>query len=600
MSPTFLADAPRFLFFTGKGGVGKTSLACATAVALADTGRRVLLVSTDPASNVGHVFAADLTSAPTAIVAVPGLDAVEIDPEAAAEAYREKIVGPVRNLLPAAEVAAITESLSGSCTTEIASFNEFTGFLADPVSTAAYDHVIFDTAPTGHTIRLLELPGDWSRFLDTGKGDASCLGPMSGLEKQRSTYAMAVAALGDPDLTRLVLVARADRSALAEAARASGELEDRGMVRQHLVINAMLPMAAAQGDPLAEALAAKEREALDQLPEALEGLPRDQIALKPGEVLGVDSLRGLLAEDDEQPPVRPEAYEPTDGDVLSSGLPLGLDALVDELARGDHGLVMCMGKGGVGKTTVAAALAVGLAARGHRVHLSTTDPAGHPESVVRGTVENLTVTRIDPAAAVEAYRDNVMRTKGDRLDADGRAQLAEDLRSPCTEEVSVFHAFSKVITEAAHQFVIVDTAPTGHTLLLLDSTGSYHREVVRNMSPGQRFTTPMMRLRDQDLTKLVLVTLPETTPVLEARQFEADLARADLHPWAWVVNNSLAAARPTSALLQARATAELNRIREVADHSPRTAVLPMTAAEPTGPARLLDLSRLDTRPAAVG
>lgn len=592
--PAFLTDVPRFLFFTGKGGVGKTSLACATAVRLADAGHRVLLVSTDPASNVGQVFSVQLSNAPTAIPTVPGLDALEIDPEAAADAYRERIVGPVRGLLPVAEVAAITESLSGSCTTEIASFNEFTGFLADPAATAAYDHVIFDTAPTGHTIRLLELPGDWSSFIDAGKGDASCLGPMSGLEKHRDAYATAVAALSDPGLTRLVLVARADQSSLAEAARASAELADRGLRQQHLVVNAVVPTGSAEGDGLAEALVAKEQAALQHLPASLEALPRDLIGLMSGNVVGVEALRDLLAGEREHASTGPDP-----ADTLPADLPVGLDALVDELARADHGLVMCMGKGGVGKTSVAAAIAVALAERGHRVHLSTTDPAGHPESVVRGTVDNLTVTRIDPDEAIDAYRARVMRTKGARLDADGRAQLAEDLRSPCTAEVAVFHAFSRIISEAGKHFVVVDTAPTGHTLLLLDTTGSYHREVQRNMVAQQHFTTPMMRLQDPELTKLVLVTLPETTPVLEARQFEQDLARADLHPWAWVVNESLAAARTDSPLLRARAAAEVEHIRHVADHAARVAVLPMLAAEPTGADRLHALSHLATRSTAT-
>nr|WP_139283149.1 arsenical pump-driving ATPase [Raineyella antarctica] len=595
-----LTDVPRFLFFTGKGGVGKTSLACSTAVHLAEAGKRVLLVSTDPASNVGQVFATELATTPRPIPAVAGLDALETDPDVAAEAYREKIVGPVRDLLPATEIAAITEGLSGSCTTEIASFNEFTDLLADPASTAAYDHVIFDTAPTGHTIRLLALPGDWSNFIETGKGVAACLGPMSGLEKHRDAYAGAVAALADPERTRLVLVARPDRSSLDEAARAAVELADRGMRRQYLVLNAVLPPDAVQGDDLAAALAARQQEALRELPEALRDLPQDRIGLRPGNVVGVPALRDLLAAHDGAPALadgaahEDRADEPPLGVAydLPAGLPVGLDALVDELAENDHGLVMCLGKGGVGKTTVAAAIAVALARRGHRVHLTTTDPAGRPEGVVRDPVDNLTVTRIDPGEAIAAYRDRVMRTKGAHLDADGRAQLAEDLLSPCNGEVAVFHAFSRILTQATRQFVVVDTAPTGHTLLLLDSTGSYHREVVRSMGPVQHFTTPLMRLQDPGLTRLVLVTLPETTPVLEARELEQDLARADLHPWAWVVNDSLAAAGPTSSLLRARAAAEGEHLREVADHAERVAILPTLAIEPSGAERLEQLSHL--------
>ncbi|MEX5261457.1 arsenical pump-driving ATPase [Kocuria sp. CPCC 205263] len=574
----FLDHAPRFLFFTGKGGVGKTSIACAAAVHLAGAGRRVLLVSTDPASNVGQVFGVRIGSTITPVPGVPGLEALEMDPEQAAAAYREKIVGPVRGLLPEAEIASITEQLSGSCTTEIASFNEFTGILADGTIGERHDHVLFDTAPTGHTIRLLQLPGDWTSFLDAGKGDASCLGPLSGLEKQRSTYAAAVAALADPARTRLVLVARAQESGLAEVARTHKELARIGMAEQHLVLNGLMP---AGEDPLVVAVRAREQAALAGLPPVLAGLPRDEVALRPQNMVGLDALRSLLDHDAPEPaPCAPPA---------ELDLP-GLDRLVDELAAQDHGLVMCMGKGGVGKTTVAAAVAVALAHRGHDVHLTTTDPAAHLSETLAGEVEHLTVSRIDPEQAVAAYRGRVLASKGRNLDETGRAQLSEDLLSPCTEEVAVFHEFSQAVNESRRRFVVMDTAPTGHTLLLLDATGSYHREIARNMGEGFSYATPLMRLQDPELTKLVLVTLAETTPVLETTRLQEDLERADLHPWAWVVNHSVAAAAPGSAFLQERARAELEQIRAVQDRSPRTAVIPLLAEEPVGETALARLA----------
>jgi arsenite/tail-anchored protein-transporting ATPase len=581
----FLDHAPRFLFFTGKGGVGKTSIACAAAVRLAGAGRRVLLVSTDPASNVGQVFGVGVGNTVTAVPGVPGLEALEIDPEQAAEAYREKIVGPVRGLLPDAEIASITEQLSGSCTTEIASFNEFTGILAGGTIGEPYHHVLFDTAPTGHTIRLLQLPGDWTSFLDAGKGDASCLGPLSGLEKQRSTYAAAVAALADPVRTRLVLVARAQESGLAEVARTHEELARIGMTEQHLVLNGLMPPGE---DALVAAVRSREQAALAGLPAVLAGLPRDELALRPQNMVGLPALRSLLTDDD----AAPEQAASTPAAVID--LP-GLDSLVDELAAQDHGLVMCMGKGGVGKTTVAAAVAVALAHRGHDVHLTTTDPAAHLSETLAGTVEHLTVSRIDPEQAIAAYRGRVLASKGRNLDETGRAQLAEDLLSPCTEEVAVFHEFSQAVNESRRRFVVMDTAPTGHTLLLLDATGSYHREIARSMGEGFSYATPLMRLQDPELTKLVLVTLAETTPVLEATRLQQDLERAGLHPWAWVVNHSVAAAAPGSAFLRERARAELEQIRTVQDLSPRTAVIPLLAEEPVGETALAEL----TAPAPV-
>jgi arsenite/tail-anchored protein-transporting ATPase len=573
----FLDNAPRFLFFTGKGGVGKTSVACAAALSLARAGGEVLLVSTDPASNVGQVFGLSIGNTITEVPAVPGLSALEIDPEQAAEAYRERIVGPVRDLLPVAEVRSIEEQLSGSCTTEIASFNEFTALLTDAGGTTAqFDHVLFDTAPTGHTIRLLQLPGSWTDFLNEGKGDASCLGPLAGLEKQRAVYAGAVATLADSRRTRLILVTRAQKSALADITCTHHELAAIGLTRQHLIVNAVLPDPPDDTDELATAIYCGEQAAIASLPVELRNLPLDQVELKATNMVGVDALGSLFTTN--------AAVSPTEvAAPLESFTDSPLADLIDELATQDRGLIMCMGKGGVGKSTIAAAIAVALAGRGHQVHLTTTDPAGHLSETLGGTLENLRVSSIDPAEATRSYRDHVMATKGAGLDEQGRAQLAEDLLSPCTEEVAVFQAFSRVISESRRTIVVVDTAPTGHTLLLLDATGSYHRDVARNMGGNLNFTTPLMRLQDPEETKVILITLAEITPVLEAAGLQADLERAEIHPWAWVVNNSLVATTPTSPLLRRRAREELPQIDKVKhEHSTRLAVVPMFPTDPVG------------------
>ncbi len=585
-TPAFLREGPRFYFFTGKGGVGKTSIACATAIRLTDQGKRVLLVSTDPASNIGQVFGVSIGASITPVQEVPGLWALEINPDEAAVAYRERVIGPLRGTLPDTELAGVTEQLSGSCTTEVASFDEFTTLLSDPALVDRYDHIVFDTAPTGHTIRLLQLPGSWTQFLEAGKGEASCLGPMAGLDKQRAVYAAAVAALQDTARTRVVLVTRAQTSALAEVERTRQELQHLGIRPTHLVVNGVLP-AAAGNEPLAEALRGREATALSSIPPPLAGLERDTIELKATSLMGVGPLRGLLDDHISSEPVAAPA--PATGLDWSGH---DLAELVDTLEEQDHGLVMCMGKGGVGKTTVAAALAVALAHRGHQVHLSTTDPAGNLESTLLGAVDDLTISRIDPVQAKREYRDHVMATKGARLDEAGRAALAEDLQSPCTEEVAVFREFSKVIRGARRQFVVVDTAPTGHTLLLLDAAGSYHRDIVRQMGAATGFVTPMMLLQDPDLTKVVIVTLPEPTPVAEARALQDDLVRAGIKPWAWVVNNSLAAARPHSPFLRLRAAAEEKCLAEAITQSNRVAVLPVLAQEPVGEADLSLLTRL--------
>jgi arsenite-transporting ATPase len=583
MTSAMFNNLPKFVFFTGKGGVGKTSLACATALSLADKGNKVLLVSTDPASNVGQVFETEIGNRLTSIPQVTGLDAIEINPEEAAAQYRERIVGPMRGVLPEKALKGIEEQLSGACTTEIAAFDEFTALLTDADLIGRYDHVVFDTAPTGHTIRLLQLPGAWSGFLEEGKGDASCLGPLAGLEKQRARYAAAVEQLSDGETTRLVLVARPRRSALAEAARTSRELAAIGIRNQHLAINGLMPNEV-DDDPLAAAFAERDQAALAAMEAEVARLPRETFPLRSENLVGIEALRRFATGAPDRMGEASANAEPEPREDFP-----GLGSLVDEIERPGKGLLMFMGKGGVGKTTMAAAVAAELAARGHEVLLTTTDPAAHLVETLGGEVPSLTVSRIDPAEETARYRDHVLETKGKGLDSQARAMLEEDLRSPCTEEIAVFQAFSRVVRESSRHFVVMDTAPTGHTLLLLDATGSYHRDIVRHAVPNSqaRIVTPMMRLQDPEQTKILIVTLPETTPVLEAAHLQDDLRRAGIEPWGWIINASLAASVTRHPLLRRRAESELDQIAKVREGlARRHAVVPMQAEEPVGAERL--------------
>lgn len=580
----FLQNIPPYLFFTGKGGVGKTSISCATAISLAEQGKRVLLVSTDPASNVGQVFSQTIGNTILPVASVPGLSALEIDPQAAAQEYRARIVNPIKGILPDDVVNSINEQLSGACTTEIAAFDEFTGLLTDASLLTRFDHIIFDTAPTGHTIRLLQLPGAWSSFIESNPDGASCLGPMAGLEKQREQYSHAVQALSDPYRTRLVLVARLQKSTLQEVARTHDELAAIGLKNQYLVINGVLPETEAANDTLAAAIWGREQEALASLPAGLDALPTDTLFLQPVNMVGVSALRGLLTS-------QPETASFAEVSALQKPAISSLSALVDEIALNEHGLIMLMGKGGVGKTTMAAAIAVRLDEMGFDVHLTTSDPAAHLSTTLNGSLNNLQVSRIDPHDETERYRQHVLETKGRDLDEAGKHLLEEDLRSPCTEEIAVFQAFSRVIREAGKRFVIMDTAPTGHTLLLLDATGAYHREIAKKMGDKGHFSTPMMQLQDPERTKVLLVTLPETTPVLEAANLQADLERAGIHPWGWIINNSLSIAETRSPLLRQRAQQELPQIEAVKNqHATRVALVPVLAAEPTGIDKLKQLA----------
>lgn len=582
-----LLHAPtRYLFFTGKGGVGKTSLSTAVALQLADSGKRVLLVSTDTASNLDQMLGVALRNTPTPVPGVAGLAVLNIDPHVAADAYRQRVVAQMGAQAEAAQVATVREQLSGACTTEIASFDEFAALLSDP--DPQYDHVVFDTAPTGHTLRLLSLPKAWSGFLAGNDRGASCLGPHSGLKMQEARFRSAWEALSDPVRTTVVLVARPDTGTLTEAARTSEELQALGFHNQRLVINAVFHASAA-GDRVAQAIESQGAAALESLPAALRLLPQDCVPLRAFDTVGLAALRALLQADTSS--------------VANVALPAGLDAavqgqglaaLADALAEAGHGLIMVMGKGGVGKTTVAAALALGLVQRGHSVHLTTTDPAAHLAQTLAGAVEGLRVDRIDPAVETQRYIDKVMASKGARLDESERALMLEDLRSPCTEEVAVFHAFSRVVAEARSAFVVLDTAPTGHSLLLMDATGAYHRQMVRELQGSQsgRMVTPLMRLQDPQYTKVILVTLAETTPVTQAQELQDDLRRASVEPYAWVINKSILAAGTRDALLGARLLGEQIQMQRVMDGlASRCFVLPWQVTPPVGVEQLGALVR---------
>jgi arsenite-transporting ATPase len=572
----FLERARRNLFFTGKGGVGKTSVACATAVTLAERGERVLLVSTDPASNLDEVLETRLGTSPRPIEAVSGLFALNVDPEAAALAYRERVVGPYRGVLPDAAVRSVEEQLSGACTVEIAAFDEFAKLLGDERVTRDFDRVVFDTAPTGHTLRLLELPAAWSGFLEENAGGTSCLGPLAGLSSQAALYAASLAALVDPARTALILVSRAEPSALAEAERTRSELAALGMKPAALVLNGLF-RATDLRDPVAAAMQRRGERALEAMPAGLRSIPRTDLPLLPFGLVGLERLRALFA-------ALPSPVPSHSSSPLPSPKPLPpLGALLPELEAGGRGVIMTMGKGGVGKTMVAARLAVELARRGHDVHLTTTDPAARVADALGARFERVRVSRIDPAVETRKYTDEVARTTGANLDAAGRALLEEDLRSPCTEEIAVFRAFARVVDEGERGFVVIDTAPTGHTLLLLDAAESYHREVLRKAGQAPEEVRRLLpRLREPSFTKILLVTLPEATPVHEAAELQRDLERAAIRPFAWVINQSLVPLAVTDPVLHARRDREARYHAEVCALSERVALVPWSDPECDG------------------
>jgi len=545
----------KYLFFTGKGGVGKTSVACASAVKFADNGKKVLLISTDPASNLQDVFETELNSEGVKIAAVENLVVANLDPLEAAAKYKESVVGPYRDKLPAAVIANMEEQLSGSCTVEIAAFNEFSNFITDDKKAQDYDYIIFDTAPTGHTLRMLALPAAWSDFISSSTHGASCLGQLSGLEERKQIYAKAVATLADKEATTLILVSRLDAAPLKEAARAATELEEIGIKNQLLILNGVLE---TYDDQVSEKMFKKQKEAFKKLAANLKKLPTYQIPLRPYNITGIKQIRNFLTEVGYQP----QLNSLDDCDLFS------LSNVIDDIYQNNKKVIFTMGKGGVGKTTIAAAIALGLAKKGVKVHLTTTDPAAGLLNVI-SEQENMTMSHIDEAKVLEDYKKTVLaKAKAENMSAEDIDYIKEDLRSPCTQEIAVFRAFAQVVAKAKDQVVVIDTAPTGHTLLLLDATESYHKEVSRSMKDTPQAVKDLLpRLRNPLETEVVIVSLAETTPFYEAKRLEQDLKRAKINSKWWIINSSLYASKTSNKLLQAKASNEIAWIKKINHHA---------------------------------
>lgn len=569
----------KYLFFTGKGGVGKTSTACAVAVNLADDGKKIMLVSTDPASNLQDVFGTELNNKGVQIKDVPNLVVANFEPEVAAAEYRENVISPYRGKLPQAVIDNMEEQLSGSCTVEIAAFNEFSSMITDEKASKEFDYIIFDTAPTGHTLRMLQLPSAWNNFINESTHGASCLGQLSGLEDKREIYKNAVETLADKNKTTLVLVSRPENTPLKEAERASHELQEIGVNNQVLIINGVLQN---HDDYLSTAIYEKQQKALKDMPAKLKNIETFQIPLRPYNIAGLENVRLLLKED----------HIKVSSDTLNMTSIPKLKNVIEDLYNNNKKVIFTMGKGGVGKTTIAATIALGLSKKGKKVHLTTTDPAGHLKFVLDESY-GISLSNIDEKEELKKYQEEVLsKVRESNASEEDIAYIEEDLRSPCTQEIAVFRAFAEIVNKSENEVVVIDTAPTGHTLLLLESTESYNKEISRSEGEIPQSVIKLLpTLKNENDTEVIVVTLAETTPVYEAMRLKTDLDRANIYSKWWIINSSLYATNTENNVLKAKASNEIQWINKVNEISEGNFAVVEWKAEEVKDKNLIDLLR---------
>jgi len=566
-----------YIFFSGKGGVGKTTMAAATAIHHARSGKKTLIVTTDPASNLADVFEQAIGHRIAAINGIPNLHAMEIDPDAATKEYKERLIGPYRGVMPEDVIASLEENLSGPCTTEMAAFDRFIDFMEGD----EYEVIVFDTAPTGHTIRLLELPVDWSRHIEqSAKGSGqTCLGPVQTIQDSKEKYDRATALLRDPARTTFVFVTRPESLSLYETMRARKELETIGIRSGLTVINGILPQEACDAVFFQRKFEAQQRVISDT--EATIGTPTRRMFLRDGEVKGTAGLASVAAELYEGTRSAPSSDAPACKPEQAASPAPDLDRLLLPIPGKGTRALFFTGKGGVGKTTVSCVVAVHLADRGYKTLIVTTDPAAHLGEVFGVCVgsdpvriaENLSAVMIDQQQAFAEYKERVLSESRGTCSPEMLAAMEEELNSPCTEEMAAFDKFIRFIEGHDYDVVVFDTAPTGHTLRLLDLPFDYARQVEMMVSSdenaavkqetGNRFREIIALLRDPQRAVFSLVLYPESTPIMESWRALLDLKRAGIETQLIVTNLVLPQEACHNAFFRNRRRMQLKYLKEI-------------------------------------
>jgi arsenite-transporting ATPase len=543
-------EETEFVFFSGKGGVGKSTVSCATATWLADNGYETLLVTTDPAPNLSDIFGQEIGHEITGIDDVANLSAIEIDPDVAAEEYRQETIEPMRQLLDDEELQTVEEQLDSPCVDEIAAFDNFVDFMESP----AYDVVVFDTAPTGHTIRLMELPTDWNAELE--KGGSTCIGPAASMENRKQEYERAIDTLQDGERTTFGFVGKPEDSSIDEIKRSAADLGELGIDSELLILNGYLPESVCD-DPFFEGKREDEQAVIDRASTEFDADATATYPLQPGEIAGLellDDVGGVLY-DGEEATVAADAtgaavVDRDKGDA-SGGAGFDAtdtDAVVEQLTPGDETQYLFFtGKGGVGKSTIAATAATKLAEAGHETLVVTTDPAAHLEDIFGEPVgheptsvsqAHLDAARIDQAKALTEYREQVldhvteMYEEKDDTAVDVETAIAnveEELESPCAEEMAALEKFVSYFDEDGYEAVVFDTAPTGHTLRLLELPSDWKGfmdlgSLTKGAAPakGDQYDEVIETMKGPQST-FAFVMSPEYTPMMEAYRAAADL-----------------------------------------------------------------------------